>query len=103
MNFFDKVWQEVARIPKGKVATYGQIARILGTQDARRIGHALHANKDRNIPCHRVVMKDGSMAPGFAFGGPEEQMKLLLSEGVKFIDDKVSPDSAWISPAGGSK
>ena len=90
MTFFEKAWAEVAKIPRGKVATYGQIASILGTRDARRIGHALHANKDRKIPCHRVVMKDGSMAPGFAFGGPREQKKILLSEGVKFRDDKVS-------------
>ena len=102
MNFFERVWIEVSKIPVGKVATYGQIASLLGTRDARRVGHALHANKDRKIPCHRVVMKDGSMAPGFAFGGPDEQMKILLSEGVKFTGDKVSPDSAWVSPAGGS-
>ena len=96
MTFFEQVWAEVAKIPNGKVATYGQIAMILGTRDARRIGHALHANKDRNIPCHRVVMKDGSMAPGFAFGGPTEQMKILLSEGVKFIENKVNLDkSRW--------
>lgn len=89
MTFFEKVWAEVAKIPKGKVATYGQIADILGTRDARRIGHALHANKDRNIPCHRVVMKDGSMASGFAFGGTIEQKKILLSEGAEFIDNKI--------------
>lgn len=89
MTFFEKVWTEVSKIPKGKVATYGQIASILGTRDARRVGHALHANKDRNVPCHRVVMKDGSMAPGFAFGGPMEQKKILLSEGVEFIENRV--------------
>lgn len=99
MPFFAKVWLEVSKIPRGKVATYGQIASILGTRDARRIGHALHANKDRKVPCHRVIMKDGSMSSGFAFGGPGEQMKILLSEGVKFMDGKVSSHSAWISPA----
>lgn len=100
---FEQVWQIVSIIPLGKVATYGQIAMILGTRDSRRIGHALHANKDRKVPCHRVVMKDGSMASGFAFGGPNEQMKILLSEGVKFKDGKVSSDSAWLSPTRGSK
>lgn len=89
MTFFAKVWTEVSKVPCGKVTTYGQIASILGTRDSRRIGHALHANKDRNVPCHRVVMKDGSMAQGFAFGGPDEQMKILLSEGVKFKGDKA--------------
>mgnify|MGYP001567765619 CR=1 FL=1 len=97
MTFFEEVWTEVSKIPKGKVATYGQIASILGTRDARRIGHALHANEDRNIPCHRVVMKDGSLASGFAFGGPDEQQKLLLSEGVIFRKNKVDLDvSGWI-------
>ncbi len=96
MNFFEQVWQTVAKIPKEKVATYCQIASILGTRDARRIGHALHANKDRRVPCHRVVMADGSMASGFAFGGSREQMKILLSEGVKFIGNKVDLDkSRW--------
>lgn len=88
MTFFVKVFKLVAMIPKGKVPTYGQIARELGTRDARRIGHALHANKDRRVPCHRVVMKDGSMAPGFAFGGPMEQKKMLLSEGAAFVGDR---------------
>ncbi|MBI5358679.1 MGMT family protein [Candidatus Amesbacteria bacterium] len=82
MTFFEKVWQEVAKIPKRKVATYGQIAQILGTRDARRIGHALHANKDRKIPCHRVVMKDGSMAPGFTFGGSLERCKIQFRDFV---------------------
>lgn len=98
MTFFEKVWQEVAKIPIGKVATYGQIANILGTRDSRRIGHALHANKDRKVPCHRVVMKDGSMAPGFAFGGSLEQKKLLLSEAVKFVGDKVSLQVSSLHP-----
>lgn len=94
-NFFEKVWQETSRIPIGKVAVYGQIARILGTKDSRRIGHVLHANKNRSVPCHRVVMADGSMASGFAFGGPNEQMKILLSESVKFVADKVSIKETW--------
>lgn len=69
--------------------TYGQVAKALGTRDARRVGHALHANKNINIPCHRVVMKDGSMAPGYAFGGPEIQKEKLLNERVVFINNKA--------------
>lgn len=86
-RFFNDVYRIVKKIPPGKVATYGQIARILGTRDARRIGHALHANKDSKTPCYRVVNKEGKLAPGFAFGGPEEQKKCLLSEGVRFKDE----------------
>ncbi len=88
-NFFEKVWQETSKIPAGKVATYSQIARILGTRDSRWIGHALHANKDRRVPCHRVVFADGSLAPGYAFGGAEEQKSKLQSEGVKFVGERV--------------
>lgn len=64
--------------------TYGQIAQMLGTKDARRVGHALHANKDRNTPCHRVVNKDGRLAPSYAFGGAGEQKARLLAEGIEF-------------------
>jgi methylated-DNA-protein-cysteine methyltransferase related protein len=85
LNYFEKVYQVVSGIPAGSVATYGQIAEALGTRDARRVGHALHANRDpQNIPCHRVVKKDGSLAPGYAFGGPNEQKNVLKSEGVTF-------------------
>lgn len=83
-GFFQKVYKIVKKIPEGKVITYGQIAEILGTKDARRVGHALHANKSKNVPCHRVVNKDGRLAPGYAFGGPDEQKARLLSEGVVF-------------------
>ena len=85
-NFFDRVYEVVRKIPEGKVMTYGQIAEIIGTKDSRRVGHALHANKDPNVPCHRVVNKDGRLAPGYAFGGAGEQKARLLSEGVEFVD-----------------
>ncbi len=87
MNFFERVYEVVRRIPEGKVMTYGQVAEMLGTRDARRVGHALHANRDRNTPCHRVVNKGGRLAPGYAFGGPNEQKNRLISEGVPFIDE----------------
>ncbi len=86
---FAEVYKIIQGIPVGKVATYGQIAMILGTRDSRRVGQALHANKDRKVPCHRVVFADGSLAPGYAFGGLFEQMKKLKNEGVKFKGDKV--------------
>jgi len=87
-NFFERVYDEVRKIPKGKVMTYGQIASRIGTRDARRVGHALHANKDGSgIPCHRVVNKEGRLAPGYAFGGPNEQRNRLLIENIKFTDE----------------
>ena len=86
-NFFQRVYSEVKKIPEGMVMTYGQVAKKLGTRDARRVGHALHANPDRECPCHRVVNKEGRVAPSYAFGGPHEQRNRLIAEGVKFIDD----------------
>jgi methylated-DNA-protein-cysteine methyltransferase-like protein len=89
MGFFEEVYAVVRKIPKGKVTTYGHVAREIGTRDARRVGQALHANKDREVPCHRVVFADGSLAPGYAFGGLKEQRKRLEAEGVKFSGEKV--------------
>lgn len=86
-GFFDKVFQIVKKIPKGKVVTYGQLAGFVGTRDARKIGWALHANKDPNCPCHRVVNKEGRLAPNFAFDGPREQKRRLEAEGVDFKDE----------------
>ncbi|MFI5241189.1 MAG: MGMT family protein [Microgenomates group bacterium] len=98
-NFFSQVYEVVKKIPEGKVATYGLVANILGTKDARRVGHALHANPDGSkVPCHRVVNKDGRLAPGYAFGGPDEQKNRLVSEGVSFInEDHVDlKKSLWV-------
>lgn len=86
-SFFDKVFEIVKRVPKGKVTTYGEIARVLNTRDARKIGWALHSNKSPKIPCHRVVNKEGRLATNFAFEGPEEQKRRLLEEGITFKDE----------------
>jgi len=83
-NFFEQVYEKVRAVPEGKVATYGHIARSLGSKDARKIGWALHANKDRKTPCHRVVNKEGGLAANFAFGGEKEQRILLEKEGIVF-------------------
>lgn len=85
-NFFDRVYAAVKRIPKGKVATYGQIAMLAGNPRASRVvGYALHHNpRPGEIPCHRVVNREGRPAPGFAFGGPGIQRKMLEREGVVF-------------------
>lgn len=89
MNTFDMIYSEVKLIPKGRVASYGYIACRLGNPGLSRVvGYALHSNPDQSsIPCHRVVMKDGSLAPGFAFGGADEQRRLLEREGVSFLPD----------------
>ncbi|NLC17215.1 MAG: MGMT family protein [Clostridiales bacterium] len=88
-NFFQRVYEAVKKIPKGKVCTYGVIAFMAGSPRASRVvGYALHHNPDpENIPCHRVVNCHGKLAPSFAFGGEQIQKKLLESEGVKVSDD----------------
>ena len=89
-NFFERVYLLVSKVPPGKVTTYGALAKALGTRDARRVGHALHANPDASrVPCHRVVFSDGRLAPGYAFGGPKEQMRRLQLEGVNVFGNKV--------------
>lgn len=89
MNTFEKVYKVVAKIPKGKITTYGSISKIIGV-DPRVIGYALHANKDsKNVPCHRVINSKGKISDGYAFGGPGIQRKMLEKEGVKFDKDDM--------------
>ena len=94
MSFFEDVYKIVQCIPSGKVATYGQIARMLGApRSSRAVGYALHANpRPGIIPCHRVVDRNGRLAPAFAFGGPEIQAQLLESEGVEVGEGFIVTD-----------
>ena len=89
MNTFEKIYEVVKSIPKGKVATYGQVALLAGNPRwARVVGYALHVNPYPGIiPCHRVVNREGGVAPGFAFGGEGIQRQLLESEGIVFEPD----------------
>ncbi len=90
---FEKIYTIVRNIPKGKVTTYGDVAFVLSSQLgfpsrrlARVVGYALHANKDAKTPCHRVVNREGRLAPNFAFDGWREQKRRLVAEGVMFVD-----------------
>lgn len=87
MDYKEKVYKVVRKVPKGKVTTYGAIGKILH-MSPRTVGTALHLNPyEGEVPCHRVVNRDGRIAPGFAFGGLGAQRKLLEKEGVKFKDE----------------
>ena len=87
-TFKEQVFNLVSKIPQGKVATYGQIAEILGKpRGARQVGWALHHNRSSDVPCHRVVNREGRLAPNFAFDGAEEQRRRLLVESVGFKDE----------------
>lgn len=86
---FTQVYEIVARIPPGKVLSYGRIAMMLGRPlAARAVAMALRDTpRDVVIPAHRVVNKAGTMAPGDIFGGAARQRALLESEGVRFLDN----------------
>lgn len=86
-----RIYEAVKRIPKGKVATYAQVAEMAGNPKmARAVGNALHKNPEPGIiPCHRVVDSKGHLADEFAFGGAGVQAKLLESEGVEVINNTV--------------
>ena len=85
---FDLIYEQVKRVPRGKVATYGQIASLAGNPRwSRVVGYALHVNPEPGvIPCHRIVDRNGRLSPAFAFGGVNMQAELLKREGVEVTD-----------------
>lgn len=86
-----RIYEAVKRIPRGKVATYGQVAKMAGDPKmARAVGNALHKNPSPDeIPCFRVVNAKGELAGEFAFGGAGAQAKLLEAEGIEVVEGKV--------------
>lgn len=86
-----RIYEAVKMIPKGKVATYGQIAELAGDKKmSRAVGNALHKNPNPDeIPCFRVVNSKGELSGAFAFGGANEQQRLLEAEGIVVVDGKV--------------
>ena len=89
VSFDQRVYHVVCAVPKGKVTTYGRVAELCGSPRASRaVGMALHRNpRPGEIPCHRVVNREGRLAPGFAFGGPNVQRELLQAEGVEVSEE----------------
>lgn len=89
MNTFEKIYAVVKRIPKGRVATYGQVAALAGNRRLSRVvGYALHVNPDpEKIPCYRVVNRFGEVSKAFAFGGENMQITLLRADGIEVSDE----------------
>mgnify|MGYP001489111439 CR=1 FL=1 len=94
-EFYDKVYKVCKKVPKGKVTTYGAIARKLGSKAYRAVGRAMNQNpngllrcKGKNmVPCHRVVGSSGSLV-GFAHG-LKAKARLLRKEGIKIKNNKI--------------
>ncbi len=86
-----KVYKAVSKIPRGKVSTYSDIGKLAGIRSPRAVGSMLHRNQDsENIPCHRVVHKDGRLAEKYAFGGIGKQEEKLKGEGIDIADGRVN-------------
>lgn len=86
-----RIYDAVKTIPRGKVATYGQVAALAGNpRMSRAVGNALHKNPDPDgIPCYRVVNSKGELADEFAFGGKDIQKNLLEADGIEVINGRV--------------
>ncbi|HYD34781.1 MAG TPA: MGMT family protein [Vitreimonas sp.] len=85
-----QVFEILTQIPRGKVATYKQIALLVGLKNARHVGRILHHNPDADkYPCHRVIRSDGHVADGYAFGERFGQIVKLRQEGVVIAGHKV--------------
>ena len=94
-----RIYEAVKKIPKGCVATYGQVAAMAGEPKmARAVGNAQHKNPDPDhIPCYRVVNSKGELSGAFAFGGSDEQANRLRADGIEVIGNKVDLQKFGIS------
>lgn len=90
-ELYEKIYTAVMTIPRGKVATYAQVAAMVGNPRlCRVVGNALHINPYfGEVPCHRVVNAQGRLSGEFAFGGADIQANMLRAEGVEVVDGRV--------------
>jgi methylated-DNA-protein-cysteine methyltransferase-like protein len=100
-GFFAAIYAVARRIPRGKVATYGQIARLLGApRSARIVGWAMHGTpRGSRVPWHRVVQRGGSLSPTVSPHDPGRQRRLLEREGVTFrLDGRINMERHQWTP-----
>ncbi len=90
-DFFEMVYEVVKHIPKGKVTSYGAIAKYLGSaRSSRMVGWAMNAaHKLPDVPAHRVVNRNGLLSGKMHFGDPDRMQTLLESEGIKVVNDQI--------------
>lgn len=102
LNTFERIYEVVRKIPRGTVATYGQVALLAGNPHwARVVGYALHANPDPDsIPCYRVVNRLGAVSRAFAFGGENMQILMLQNDGIEVTDGRVDLKKYQWRPVG---
>ena len=91
LNFFEQVWEVLRLVPRGRVTTYGAIAKALGSpQSSRMVGWAMNAAYVLNdVPAHRVVNRQGLLTGKMHFGSPDTMQHRLEAEGIKVKNDKV--------------
>ena len=97
-TFKETIYTLARKIPRGKVATYGQLAALAGSpKAARAVGMCMRTNPDApRTPCHRVVSATGELTGYSARGGVRKKKQMLLTEGVQFINDRVDlVSSRW--------
>mgnify|MGYP001614683690 FL=1 len=87
MKFQQKVFALCKLIPKGKVSTYKEIALKLNCKAYQAVGNALNKNRSQDVPCHRVIRSD--LIVGGFYSGTNEKIKILKSEGIKIVDNKI--------------
>ena len=91
INFFERVYEVVKKIPYGRVTSYGAIAKFLGaSRSARMVGWAMNASHSmEDVPAHRVVNRKGLLTGKFHFDGTNLMQQLLENEGVKVVDNQI--------------
>ena len=91
MSVYDKIYEWVRLVPEGKVASYGQIARLVGKCSARQVGYAMAAlPDDSGVPWHRIINSQGRISQRTGSEGHRLQRILLEAEGIIFLpDDKI--------------
>ncbi|HKL34972.1 MAG TPA: MGMT family protein [Salegentibacter sp.] len=90
-NFFERVYEVARQIPKGKITSYGAIAKSIGAaKSARMVGYAMNSAKDlEDVPAHRVVNRNGLLTGKSHFGDHSAMQEVLATEGIKVKDNKV--------------